>query len=65
MKGYVEDAISPNTRRAYNSDLAHFTNWGGTIPATKEMVASYLADRATSLATAMGALLIVKAGCSE
>ncbi len=52
VKGYVKDAISPNTRRAYKSDLAHFENWGGTIPATKEMVASYLADHATTLAIA-------------
>lgn len=52
VRGYVKDAISPNTRRAYKSDLAHFENWGGTIPASKEMVATYLADHATSLAIA-------------
>lgn len=52
VRGYVSDAISPNTRRAYNSDLAHFEDWGGTIPATKEMVAAYLADHAGTLAIA-------------
>lgn len=52
VKGYVQDAISPNTRRAYKSDLAHFEDWGGTIPATKEMVAAYLADHAGKLAIA-------------
>lgn len=52
VKGYVQDAISPNTRRAYKSDLAHFEGWGGTIPATKEMVAAYLAEHAGKLAIA-------------
>ncbi len=52
VKGYVQDAISPNTRRAYKSDLAHFEKWGGTIPATKEMVAAYLAEHAGKLAIA-------------
>ncbi|WP_288905356.1 site-specific integrase [uncultured Sneathiella sp.] len=52
VKGYVQDAISPNTRRAYKSDLAHFEQWGGLIPATKEMVAAYLADHAGKLAIA-------------
>tara|TARA_R110000850_G_scaffold129229_12_gene249143 strand:- start:1944 stop:3032 length:1089 start_codon:yes stop_codon:yes gene_type:complete len=52
VKGYVQDAISPNTRRAYKSDLAHFENWGGTFPATREMVAAYLADHAGKLAIA-------------
>ena len=52
VRGYVQDAISPNTRRAYKSDLAHFEGWGGTIPATKEMVAAYLAEHADKLAIA-------------
>lgn len=52
VRGYVQDAISPNTRRAYKSDLAHFEQWGGTIPAPTEMVAAYLADHAGKLAIA-------------
>lgn len=52
VRGYVQDAVSPNTRRAYQSDLAHFEQWGGMIPATKEMVAAYLADHAGKLAIA-------------
>ena len=52
VRGYVQDAISPNTRRAYKSDLAHFEEWGGSIPATKEVVAAYLADHAGKLAIA-------------
>lgn len=37
-----------NTRRAYASDLARFEAWGGTLPASSEMIASYLAEHASS-----------------
>ncbi len=43
---YVQDSLSENTRRAYLSDLDHFKVWGGMIPATEPMVASYLASHA-------------------
>ena len=39
----VESSISDNTRRAYQSDLAHFDAWGGQLPADPAVVASYLA----------------------
>jgi integrase len=42
----VERSISDNTRRAYRSDLAHFQNWGGSLPAEPKVVASYLAAHA-------------------
>ena len=42
-------AISANTRRAHRSDLNHFQEWGGTVPATDEMIAAYLADHAGEL----------------
>jgi hypothetical protein len=48
----VEAATPPNTRRAYRSDIDHFLAWGGSIPATPELVAGYLADHAKTLATA-------------
>ncbi len=41
--------MSENTRRAYLSDLAHFSAWGGTIPSTPEEVAGYLAAHAKTL----------------
>ena len=41
-----------NTRRAYRSDLRHFTDWGGVIPASDMMVAEYLAAHAGTLAIA-------------
>ncbi len=45
----VQDSLSENTKRAYQSDLKHFTEWGGTIPATDMMIADYLADHADTL----------------
>jgi len=49
---YVRESLSENTRRAYFSDLAHFEAWGGSVPASAEMVASYLADHADTLTVA-------------
>jgi site-specific recombinase XerD len=49
---FIAAATSANTRRAYQSDLAHFLAWGGSIPAAAEQVARYLADHAASLSMA-------------
>jgi integrase len=46
---YVRDSLAENTRRAYLSDLAHFESWGGRIPGTADLVASYLATHAETL----------------
>jgi integrase len=48
----VENSISGNTRRAYQSDLAHFEAWGGDLPADPTVVASYLAAHAETLSVA-------------
>ena len=48
----VSASVSANTVRAYQSDLAHFHDWGGTLPATPAMVAEYIADHAGRLAVA-------------
>lgn len=50
--GYLREAIAPNTRRAYLSDLRQFEAWGGTIPCSPETVANYLADNAGHLTIA-------------
>ena len=42
VRHYVEQALSDNTRKAYRNDLAHYTTWGGTIPASIEQVSAYL-----------------------
>ena len=49
---FIAAARSPNTRRAYQSDLRHFIEGGGRIPATSEQVARYLADHAAKLSMA-------------
>jgi hypothetical protein len=43
VRRLVQAATSPNTRRAYRSDLAHFLTNGGALPATAADVAAYLA----------------------
>ncbi len=52
VRTYVHAATSDNTRRAYRSDLRHFLEWGGTIPASDVMVADYLARHAGTLSVA-------------
>jgi hypothetical protein len=52
VAGYVADSLAENTRRAYLSDLAHFEGWGGCVPASDTMVASYLAAHAETLSVA-------------
>lgn len=52
VEHFIRESLSENTRKAYRSDLAHFTDWGGSLPATAEMVARFLADHADTLAPA-------------
>lgn len=49
---FIRGSRADNTRRAYASDLKHFMAWGGTIPASQEELASYLAAQAEHLAPA-------------
>jgi integrase len=49
---YVRQSLADNTRRAYLSDLAHFEQWGGSVPASGDTVASYLAAHAETLKVA-------------
>ena len=48
----VEAGIADATHRAYRADLAHFTFWGGKLPAEPAMVAAYIAAHADSLSVA-------------
>lgn len=52
VERFIHESLSANTRKAYRSDIAHFKEWGGDLPATPETVASYLADHASNLAPA-------------
>lgn len=46
VRSYLTAALSKNTLRSYRNDLKQFFAWGGTIPASPEMVATYLARHA-------------------
>ncbi len=48
----LRHSVSDSTRTAYASDLKHFYGWGGTLPATPETVAAYIAFYAGTLAVA-------------
>jgi integrase len=49
---YVQDSLAENSRRAYLSDLAHFENWGGSLPSNDKMLALYFASHAETLSVA-------------
>lgn len=52
VEHFIRESLSENTRKAYRADLAHFTAWGGQLPATADTVAMYLASHADTLAPA-------------
>jgi len=62
VSDYLRASLSDNSRRAYRSDLNHFLTWGGTIPASSEMVAQYLAHYAGQHAIATLARRLVSIG---
>jgi integrase len=47
LSPFIEAAQSPATRRAYSHDLASFRDFGGTIPATPQIVADWLVQLST------------------
>jgi integrase len=49
---FLTAATASNTRRAYQSDLAHFIAWGGSIPADPVIVAKYFAAQSKMLSLA-------------
>jgi integrase len=52
VDAYIEAGVAPATRRAYQSDLDHFKDWGGSMPATCAELAAYLAAHAGVLTVA-------------
>jgi len=56
---FIAAATSANTLRAYDSDLAHFLAWCGSIPVEPTIVARYLATHAEGLSMATLARRIV------
>ena len=49
VRELIREAHSENTRKAYQSDLRAFLNWGGSIPSSPEQLASYLAEQGERL----------------
>lgn len=49
---FIQNSVSENSRRAYESDLREFGRGGGSIPAFPEKVAEYLAQNAGKLSVA-------------
>lgn len=49
---YIDAARSAATKKAYASDLAHFSANGGKLPATPQQLCAYLAKLAATLAVA-------------
>lgn len=49
---YIRAALADNTRKGYQSDLAHFLSWGGSIPSSPDQVSQYLAAHADILSPA-------------
>lgn len=62
VRTYLQAALAKNTQKAYQKDLAHFVKWGGTIPATPECVACYLAYLAPTSAIATVSRHLVSIG---
>jgi integrase len=42
LQPYIDEATAPATRKAYRTDLRHFQDWGGRLPAPPQVVADYL-----------------------
>lgn len=49
---FVQNSVSENSRRAYESDLREFERGGGSVPASPETLAEYLAHNADRLSVA-------------
>ena len=62
VSDYLRASLSNNSRRSYRSDLTQFIAWGGTIPASPELVATYLAAHADKHALATLSRRLVSIG---
>ena len=49
---YLRNSLATSTQQQYLIDLSDFEAWGGKLPATPEVIASFAADRAQTLAVA-------------
>jgi len=49
---YLEASLAPETRRGYENDVSAFIRWGGSLPASPEAVARFIAEHAERLSVA-------------
>ncbi|MBV9576838.1 MAG: tyrosine-type recombinase/integrase [Gammaproteobacteria bacterium] len=49
LENYIQAATSANTRKAYQTDVRHFIQWGGRLPTSAEAILQYLRHYAASL----------------
>ena len=52
LQPYIEAALADRTRQEYRADLRRFLRWGGTLPASPDVLATYLVAHATDHAMA-------------
>ena len=62
VSDYLRASLSDNSRRSYRSDLTQFILWGGAIPCSPELVATYLAAHADQHAVATLSRRLVSIG---
>ncbi|MBL9062599.1 MAG: site-specific integrase [Tabrizicola sp.] len=48
----LRNSLAMNTELAYESDLRHFRDWGGRLPASVDTICSYIASHAGALSVA-------------
>lgn len=48
----LRHSLAANTERAFESDLRHFRDWGGRLPASADTICSYIAAHAGALSVA-------------
>jgi integrase len=46
VRDFLHNSITAATKRAYAADIRRFEEWGGSIPTTPDLVASYIAELA-------------------
>lgn len=46
---YIKEAISLNTRAAYQADIRHYQIWGGSLPSSTNVIIDYLTHFAKTL----------------
>ena len=52
LQPYIEAALADRTRQEYRADLRRFLQWGGTLPASPDVLATYLVAHASDHAMA-------------